>query len=144
MARKSWLPCSVAFALTAVAANADAGPVAGTARELATAAVAGSNVQQVANRVCWSQNGVRRCRSLDNVRVYGYQSSRANRGPRVYGYRAPAAGHLPSIYGVGAPIGYGPRDQIETDPDVFPIGSGDWWQAMDYQDRGGQGNGTGQ
>jgi hypothetical protein len=60
MARKSWMPCSAAFALTAVAANADAGPVAGTARELATAAVAGSNVQQVANRVCWSQNGVRR------------------------------------------------------------------------------------
>jgi len=113
MARKSWLPASVAaFALAAMAASAHAGPVGGTARELVLAGVTGSNVEEVATRVCWRENGVRRCRSVNNV--YGYQSLR-----RSNGY----------------------RDQIETNPDDFPIGSTDWWRAMDYQDRGGQGNG---
>jgi hypothetical protein len=51
---------------------------------------------------------------LNNGGVYGYQSPR-----RANGY----------------------RDQIETDPDDFPVGSTEWWRTMDYQDRGGQGNG---
>ena len=142
MARKPWLLGSAAVCiLTAMAANAHAGPMGGTARELASAGTAGATVQQVANRVCWSENGVRRCRSLNNVRVYGYQS------PRAYGYRARAPGYqAPGIYGVGPPVGYGylpSREQIETDPDVYPVGSTNWWQAMDALDRGGQGNGTG-
>ena len=140
MALKILLPGSAAvFALTAMAANAHAGPIGGTARALVSGGMIGSNVQQVANRVCWSENGVRRCRSLNNVRVYGYRSPRAYGGRRVYGYRAPA------IYGAGPPIGYGylPRGQVETDPDVYPVGSTNWWQAMDALDRGGQGNGTG-
>jgi hypothetical protein len=117
MAQKSWLPGSAAvFVLTAMAANAHAGPVGGTARELVLAGMTGSNVEKVANRVCWRENGVRRCRSLNNGGVYGYQSPRR---------------------------GNGYRDQIETNPDDFPIGSTDWWRAMDYQDRAGQGNGHG-
>jgi len=143
MARKHWLPPSaVVFALTAMAATAQADPVGGAARDLAAAATAGAQLQQVANRVCWSENGVRRCRSLNNVRVYGYQSPRGTR------YRAPAVGYgyqAPGFYGVGPPIGYGymARDQIEIDPNAFPVGSTDWWQSMDALDRGGQGNGQG-
>ena len=140
MARKSWLLGSAAvFAMTAMAANAHASPMGGSARELASVGTAGTTVQQVANRVCWSENGVRRCRSLNNVRVYGYRSPRANRAPAA-GYQAPG------LYGVGPPVGYGylpSREQIETDPDAYPVGSTDWWQAMDALDRGGQGNGTG-
>jgi hypothetical protein len=113
MTRNSWLPGSAAVvALVAMAANAHAGLIGGTARELALAAMTGSNIETVANRVCWRDNGVRRCRSINNV--YGYQSPRR---------------------------GNGYRDQIDTDPDDFPVGSTDWWRAMDYQDRGGQGNG---
>jgi hypothetical protein len=144
MARKLWLPGSAAvFALTAMAATAQAGPVGGTARELAAAGMLGSQRQQVANRVCWSENGMRRCRSLNNVRVYGYQSPR-----RASGYRGPPVGYgyqAPAFYGVGPPIGYGyvARDQIEIDPNAFPVGSTDWWQSMDALDRGGQGNGQG-
>ena len=144
MARKFWLPGSAAvFAVTAMAATAQAGPVGGTARELAAAGMTGSQLQQVANRVCWRENGMRRCRSLNNVRVYGYQSPRASR------YRARAAGYgyqAPAFYGVGPPIGYGGngyRDQIEIDPNAFPVGSQGWWNSMDALDRGGQGNGQG-
>src|SRR5262245_2750396 len=111
MAAKSWLRGSVAvFALAAMAASAHAGPVAGTAKALA--GMTGSNVETVASRVCWRENGVRRCRLVNNV--YGYQSPRR---------------------------GNAYRDQVETDPDDFPVGSTDWWRAMDYQDRAGQGNG---
>ena len=93
MARKSWLAGSAAvFALTAMAANAQAGPVGDTARALVLAGMTGSNVEKVASRVCWSENGIRRCRSLNNAGVYGYQSPR-----RANGY----------------------RDQIETDPGVL-------------------------
>src|SRR5262245_55836182 len=140
MARKPWLPGSAAvFALTAMAATAQAGPVGGSARELAAVGTTGSQIQQIASRVCWTENGMRRCRSLNNVRVYGYQSRRAS------GYRARAVGYgyqAPALYGVGPPIGYGylPRDQIEIDPNAFPVGSADWWQSMDALDRGGQGN----
>jgi hypothetical protein len=142
MARESWLLGSAAiFAVITMAATVHAGPIAGTGGELASVGTAGATVQQVANRVCWSENGVRRCRSLNNVRVYGYRS------PRAYGYRAPAPGYqAPGLDGVGPPVGYGylpSREQIETDPDVYPIGSTDWWQAMDALDRGGQGNGSG-
>jgi len=113
MARLSWLPGSAAvLALTAVAATAHAGPIGGAARELALAGMTGSNIESVANRICWRENGVRRCRLLNNA--YGYQSPR-----RSFEY----------------------RDQIETDPDDYPIGSTLWWRSMDYQDRGGQGNG---
>jgi hypothetical protein len=113
MARKSWLPGSAAaFVLAAAAATAQAGPVVGTARELAVANMTSSNVEKAATRVCWRENGVRRCRSVNNV--FGYQSLRR---------------------------GNGYRDQIDTEPDDFPVGSTDWWRAMDYQDRGGQGNG---
>ena len=114
MARKLWLPGSAAvFVLAATAANAHASPVAGTARELVSPR--GSNIEEVASRVCWRENGVRRCRSINNsMGVYGYQSPR-----RSYNY----------------------RDQIETDPDDYPVGSTLWWRSMDYQDRGGQGNG---
>jgi hypothetical protein len=138
MARKACLPFStVAFALAAMSTQVQAGPVGGAARELVSAEIAAARLQQVATRVCWTQGGIRRCRSLNNVRVYGYQS------PRVYGYRAPAARY--QAYGFGPPLGYGyiAREQIETDPDLFPVGSTDWWQAMDAQDRGGQGNGQG-
>ncbi|HJZ32596.1 MAG TPA: hypothetical protein VKF35_15880 [Hyphomicrobiaceae bacterium] len=129
MAVKSWLPVSAAlFAVTAVAANAQAGPAGGTARELASAAGAGSAIAQVAARVCWVENGIRHCR-------------RAN---RVYGYR-PAANYLPpGSFGYGPPIGYGYRGQIDTDPNDYPIGSSQWWQNMDSLDRGGQGQSTGQ
>jgi hypothetical protein len=143
MALKFWLAGSTAVvALTAMVANAEAGPVGGIATELVRAGTPGANLQQVATRVCWNENGSRRCRSLNNVRVYGYQS------PRAYRYRGPAAGYIaPPMYGVGPPIGsfgYLPaRDQIETDPNAFPVGSSDWWQAMDALDRGGQGNGQG-
>jgi len=115
MARKLWLPGSSAvFVLAIMTANAHASPVGGgTARELVLAS--GSNVEQVASRVCWRENGIRRCRSVNNLTgVYGYQSPR-----RSYDY----------------------RDQIETDPDDYPVGSTLWWRSMDYQDRGGQGNG---
>src|SRR5262245_19308158 len=141
MARKPWLLGSAAVCiLTAMAANAHAGPMGGTARELASAGTAGATVQQVANRVCWSENGVRRCRSLNNARVYGYRS------PRGSGYRAPAVGYgyqAPAFY--GPPIGYGymARDQIEIDPTAFPVGSTDWWQSMDALDRGGAASGQG-
>jgi len=145
MAQKLWLPGSAAvLALTVMAATAQAGPVGGSARELAAAGMTGSALQQVANRVCWSENGVRRCRSLNNMRVYGYQSPRAsaNRPPAAaYGYQAPA------FYGVGPAIGYGGvgyRDQIEIDPNAFPVGSEGWWNSMDALDRGGQGAGQGQ
>ena len=113
MAPKPWLrvPAAV-FALAAMAAYADAAPVGGTARDLAPAGMIGSNTEQVASRVCWRQNGVRRCRLVNNV--YGYQSLRR---------------------------GNAYRDQVDTDPDDYPVGSTDWWRAMDYQDRGGQGNG---
>ena len=122
-------------ALTVMAMNAEAGPVGGPARELVGAGTPGANVQQVATRVCWNENGSRRCRSLNNVRVYGYQSPRASR------YRAPAAGYIAPPIGY---FGYLPaREQIETDPNAFPVGSSDWWQAMDALDRGGQGNGQG-
>jgi hypothetical protein len=136
MALKIWLLGSAAvLASTAMAANAEAGPVGGLARELVPAAMSGTNVQQVATRVCWNENGSRRCRSLNNVRVYGYQS------PRASGRRAPAAGYIAPPVGY---YGYLPtRDQIETDPNAFPVGSSDWWQAMDALDRGGQGNGQG-
>jgi hypothetical protein len=68
MALKSWMAGSaVLFALTTMAATAQAGPVGGTARELAAAGTTGSQLQQVANRVCWRENGMRRCRSLNNV-----------------------------------------------------------------------------
>jgi len=144
MALKSWMAGSaVLFALTTMAATAQAGPVGGTARELAAAGMTGSQLQQVANRVCWRENGMRRCRSLNNVRVYGYQSPRASR------YRARAVGYgyqAPAFYGVGPPIGYGGygyRDQIEIDPNAFPVGSQGWWNSMDALDRGGQGNGQG-
>jgi hypothetical protein len=144
MAKKPWLPGSAAvFALTAMAATAQAGPVGGTTRELASAGMTGSQLQHVANRVCWRENGMRRCRSLNNVRVYGYQSPRASRSRARavgYGYQAPA------FYGVGPPIGYGGngyRDQIEIDPNAFPVGSEGWWNSMDALDRGGQGNGQG-
>jgi hypothetical protein len=140
MARKPWLPGSAAvFALTALAATAQAGPVGGSARELAAAGMTGSQLQQIANRVCWSQNGMRRCRSLNNVRVYGYQAPRYRARAVGYGYQAPA------FYGVGPPIGYGGfgyRDQIEIDPNAFPVGSEGWWNSMDALDRGGQGNGS--
>ncbi len=115
MARTSWLAGSAAvFALATMSANAHAGPVGDTARAFVLAGMTGSNVEKVASRVCWRENGIRRCRSLNNPGVYGYQSPR-----RANGY----------------------RDQIETDPGDFPVGSTDWWHAMDYQDRGGQGNG---
>jgi hypothetical protein len=142
MARKAWLPGStIVLALAAMSAQVQAAPIGGTARELVSADMAAARLQQVANRVCWTQGGIRRCRSLNNVRVYGYQSRRA------YGYRAPAAGYqAPALYGGGPPVGYGyiAREQIETDPNLFPVGSTDWWQAMDALDRGGQGNGQGQ
>ena len=134
MARKAWVPGStVVFALAAMTAQAHAGPIGGTAKELVSAEMAAARVQQVAQRVCWTEAGIRRCRSLNNRRVYGYQ--------------APAVGYqAPPIYGVGPPIGYGyiARDQIETDPNAFPVGSSDWWQAMDALDRGGQASGQGQ
>ena len=115
MARISWLPGAAAgFVLAAMAANAHASPVGGTAKALVLPSMTGSTVEKIATRVCWRENGVRRCRSLNNGGVYGYQSPR-----RANGY----------------------RDQIETDPDDFPIGSTEWWRTMDYQDRGGQGNG---
>jgi hypothetical protein len=142
MARNAWIPGStVVFALAAMTAQAQAGPVGGTTKELVSAEMAATRVQHVANRVCWREGGIRRCRSLNGVRVYGYQS------PRVSGYRAPAAAYqAPAAYGFGPPIGYGyiAREQVATDPALFPIGSSDWWQAMDAMDRGGQGNGQGQ
>src|SRR5262245_66104021 len=103
MARKPWLLGSAAVCiLTAMAANAHAGPMGGTARELASAGTAGATVQQGANRGGWGGNGVRRCRSLNNVRVYGYQS------PRAYGSRARAPGYsAPGLYWVWPPFGYG-------------------------------------
>ena len=142
MARKFWLPGSAAvFAVIAMAATAQAGPVGGTARELAAAGMTGSQLQQVANRVCWREDGMRRCRSLNNVRVYGYQSPRASR------YRARAVGYgyqAPAFYGGVGPLGgYGYRDQVEIDPNAFPVGSTGWWNSMDALDRGGQGNGQG-
>jgi hypothetical protein len=141
MARKTWLPAStIIFALAAMSAQVQAAPVGATAKELVSADMATARLQQVATRVCWTQGGTRRCRSLNNVRVYGYQS------PRVYGYRAPAAGNqAPASYGVGPPVGYGyiAREQVETDPNLFPVGSMDWWQAMDALDRGGQASGQG-
>jgi hypothetical protein len=140
MARTSWLAGStVVFALIAMTANAHAGPVGATTKELVSAGQTGAILQEVQNRVCWRENGIRRCRSLNNVRVYGYQSPLTYGGQRAYGYQAPAA------IGVAPPIGYGylpTRDQVETDPDQFPIGSMDWWQAMDFQDRGGQQGGS--
>ncbi len=148
MARTSWLAGStIVFALTAMTANAHAGPVGATAKELMAAGQTGAILQEVANRVCWSENGIRRCRSLNNVRVYGYQSPQAYGGQRAYGYRAPAAGYQApaAAIGVAPPIGFGylpARDQVETDPDVLPIGTMDWWQAMDFQDRGGQQGGS--
>src|SRR5262245_8472247 len=142
MAQKAWVPGStVLFALAAMTAQAQAGPIGSTAKELVSADRAAAGVQHVAQRVCWTEGGMRRCRLLNNGRVYGYQS------PRAYRNRAPAAGYqAPAIYGYGPPIGYGyiSRDQVETDPNAFPIGSSDWWQAMDALDRGGQGNGQGQ
>ena len=115
MARISWLPGAAAgFVMAAMAANAHASPVGGTAKALVLPSMTGSTIEKIATRVCWRENGVRRCRSLNNGGVYGYQSPR-----RANGY----------------------RDQIETDPDDFPIGSTEWWRTMDYQDRGGQGNG---
>jgi len=139
MAQKAWLPgCAVFFALAAMTAHAQAGPVGGTARELVAADGAAARIQQVAARVCWTEGGIRHCRN--RARVYGYQS------PGAYGYQAPAAGYgAPAVYGVGPPIGYGyiSRDQVATDPNLFPIGSMDWWQAMDALDRGGQGSGSG-
>jgi hypothetical protein len=141
MARKFWLPGPAAvFAVIAMAATAQAGPVGGTARELAAAGMTGSQLQQVANRVCWRENGMRRCRSLNNAGVYGYRS------PRASGYRAPAVGYgyqAPAFYGVGPLGGYGYRDQVEIDPNAFPVGSTGWWNSMDALDRGGQGNGSG-
>ena len=141
MARKFWLPGSAAvFAVIAMAATAQAGPVGGTARELAAAGMTGSQLQHVANRVCWRENGMRRCRSLNNAGVYGYRS------PRASGYRAPAVGYgyqAPAFYGVGPLGGYGYRDQVEIDPNAFPVGSTGWWNSMDALDRGGQGNGQG-
>ena len=141
MAQKPWLPGSAAvFALTAMAATAQAGPVGGTASELAAAGMTGSPLQQVANRVCWREDGMRRCRSLNNARVYGYRS------PRASGYRAPAVGYgyqAPAFYGGGSLGGYGYRDQVEIDPNAFPVGSTGWWNSMDALDRGGQGNGAG-
>jgi hypothetical protein len=91
-------------------ANAHAAPVLGTTRGLVLAGI--SNVEDVASRICWRENGVRQCRLVNNV----------------YGYRSPRRGNA-----------Y--RDQIDTAPDDYPVGSTDWWRAMDYQDRGGQGNG---
>jgi hypothetical protein len=141
MARKAGLPGSTfIFALAAMSAQGQAAPVGGSAREVVPVDMAAARLQQVANRVCWTEGGIRRCRSLNNVRVYGYQS------PRAYRYRAPAAGYqAPAFYGVAPPIGYGyiAREQVETDPNLFPVGSTDWWQAMDALDRGGQGNGQG-
>ena len=144
MARKPWLPGSAAvFALTAIAATAHAGAVGGSVRELATVGRTSSHLQQIANRVCWRENGMRRCRSLNNVGVYGYQAPRTSRYPAPavgYGYQAPA------FYGVGPPIGlggFGYRDQVEIDPNAFPVGSEGWWNSMDALDRGGQGNGAG-
>jgi hypothetical protein len=136
MARKAWIPgATVVFVLAAMTAQAQAGPVGVTVKALASADMDATRVQHVANRTCWTQGGIRRCRSLNNVRVYGYQS------PQVSGYGAPAAGfQAPAVYGVGPPIGYGyiAREQVETDPALFPVGSSDWWQAMDVWDRGGQ------
>ena len=37
----------------------------------------------------------------------------------------------------------GTRDQVEIDPNAFPVGSTGWWNSMDALDRGGQGNGQG-
>jgi len=139
MAKKAWVPgATVVFALAAMTAQAQAGPIGGTAKELLSADMAAARVQQVASRVCWREGGIRRCRSLNNARVYGYQA------PGVYGYQAPAAGYQAAP--IGPPIGYGyiARDQIETDPNAFPVGSSDWWQAMDALDRGGQSSGQGQ
>jgi len=143
MAQKPWLPGSAAvLALTTMAATAQAGPVGGSARELAAAGMTGSPLQQIANRVCWSENGVRRCRSLNNARVYGYQSPRApgSGAPAVgYGYQAPAFNNVGPPVGLG---GFGYRDQVEIDPNAFPVGSEGWWNSMDALDRGGQGNGS--
>jgi hypothetical protein len=114
MARISWLPGSaVVFVFAAMAANANASPVGNAARKLAPAG--GSNVEKVASRVCWRENGVRRCRSINSL-------------TGTYGYQSP-------------PLNYNYRSQIETDPADYPIGSTLWWRMMDYQDRGGQGNG---
>jgi hypothetical protein len=111
MAGRFWLFGSAAvMACAAMMASANAGPVGTNA--LLGAGMIGSNVENVATRVCWRENGVRRCRSVDNV--YGYRSLRR---------------------------GNGYRDQIDTDPDDFPVGSSDWWRAMDALDRGGQSNG---
>lgn len=136
MARKAWIPGStVVLALAAMTAQAQAGPVGGTAKGLVSAEMAATRVQHVANRVCRTEGGIRRCRLINNVPVYGYQS------PGVSGYQAPAAGYqAPAVYGGGPPTGYGyiAREQVETDPALFPVGSTDWWQAMDAMDRGGQ------
>jgi hypothetical protein len=138
MALKFWLPGSVlVYALTTMAATAQAGPAAGAGQALKAAGPPGWSKAQVANRVCWTENGRRRCRSLDDSRVYGYQSPPAGGRQPVYGYQAAPP---PGVY-VGPPIGYGflpDRDQIETDPDAFPVGTADWWHAMDTWDRGGQ------
>lgn len=153
MALKSSLTGSVVvLALTAMVAPIQAGSLGTSDFKLP---VTGSDPQEIANRVCWTENGARRCRSVDNLRVYGYQSPHVygDRGPRVYGYRAPAFGYqAPAVnsavppmsygyYGAMPPIGYRYlRPQIDTDPDVHPAGSPQWWDGMDRWDRGGQGN----
>jgi hypothetical protein len=56
MARFSSLPAwTAAFALATMAANAHANPLAGSLRELGLAR--GSNVEEVASRVCWRETG---------------------------------------------------------------------------------------
>jgi len=132
MELKQWFTGSVlALALAGMAAPAYSDPLGGAAGFIKSSRIpAASSLQQVAYRLCMTQNGARRCRSVD---IYG---------PGVYGYRGPRAARVRAgpppalipvpVYGFRAGGPYRP-----TDPDDYRVGSNSWWRAMNAWDRAG-------
>jgi hypothetical protein len=138
---------SCVLAVLAMVGSAPSAPLGSAATSLSSAEFAGSNVANVAYRLCVTDGGVRRCRWVE---IYGPGASgyRAPKPygyglPGAYGYAAPSPGVVlvnpPPVLPYAPPFRY-PTEYYPTEPNDYPVGVSRWWRNMDRWDQGGNGS----
>jgi hypothetical protein len=118
----------------------------GTVTSVPSAAIAGSNVANVAYRLCVTDGGVRRCRWVEiyGPGASGYRPPNYGYGvPGGYGYAAPSPGVVlvnpPPVLPYALPF-RNPTEYYPTEPNDYPVGVPRWWRNMDRWDQGGNGS----
>jgi hypothetical protein len=142
-----------AFALALTGTTVQSAPPGSAIGDLRSAAQAGSGLQQIAYRLCWTAGGTRQCRWVDNARIYGYRGAPRRAVPRVYGYTAlpavtvsppPAPAGVYSAaplynYVLSAPRIAPPEPTNWSNPNVYPTGSTFWWRVLTHEAQQGSG-----